>query len=75
MNNYFQANPCEHPVIILKDIKYHDIEALINFMYQGEVNVKQDELENFLTVAAILKVKGLTFNNDIKVCIFFIFYF
>ncbi|KAG8039867.1 hypothetical protein G9C98_000596 [Cotesia typhae] len=61
-----KANPCEHPVIILKDIKYHDIEALINFMYQGEVNVKQDELENFLTVAEILKVNGLTFNNDVK---------
>ncbi|KAH0550571.1 protein tramtrack, beta isoform-like [Cotesia glomerata] len=61
----FKANPCKHPVIILKDIKYNYIEALINFMYQGEVNVKQEELENFLTVAEILKVKGLTFNNDV----------
>ena len=33
-------------------------------MYQGEVNVAQEDLNNFLAVAEDLKVKGLTQNNS-----------
>ena len=32
--------------------------AVLNFMYQGEVNVAQEELNSFLAVAEELKVKG-----------------
>ena len=32
-------------------------------MYHGEVNIAQDELNSFLTVAEDLKVKGLTQNK------------
>ncbi|XP_057319978.1 protein bric-a-brac 1-like [Microplitis mediator] len=60
----FKVNPCHHPVVILKDMKYNHVEALVKFMYQGEVNVKQEELGNFLKVAEVLKVKGLTLETD-----------
>merc|ERR1712004_585363 len=33
-------------------------------MYQGEVNVAQEELNSFLAVAEDLRVKGLTQNNS-----------
>jgi len=36
------------------------MQAVLNFMYHGEVNVAQDELNSFLAVAEDLKVKGLT---------------
>jgi len=36
---------------------------VLNFMYMGEVNVAQEELNSFLSVAEDLRVKGLTQNN------------
>jgi len=50
----------EHPLLYLKGIKHADLTAVLNFMYHGEVNVAQDDLNTFLAVAEDLKVKGLT---------------
>lgn len=60
----FKINPCKHPVVILKDIGFAEVESLLKFMYQGEVNVKQEELASFLKVAEALKVKGLTLDHN-----------
>ncbi|XP_071650133.1 uncharacterized protein [Temnothorax longispinosus] len=57
--NIFKENPCQHPVIILKDVKYEEITSLLKFMYQGEVNVKQDDLPTLLKVAKMLQISGL----------------
>ncbi|RZF40751.1 hypothetical protein LSTR_LSTR011835 [Laodelphax striatellus] len=56
----FKENPCQHPVIIFKDVKFVDLKALIDFIYQGEVNVVQDQLSSFLLTAELLAVQGLT---------------
>lgn len=56
----FRANPCKHPIVILHDINYKALNALLTFMYQGEVSVNQEEIPMFMRVAEILKVKGLT---------------
>merc|ERR1712142_1365011 len=56
-------NKHEHPLLYLKGILAKDMEALLNFMYHGEVNVAQDGLNSFLQVAEDLKIKGLTQNN------------
>lgn len=37
-----------------------DLEAIIDFMYKGEVDVKQEHFESFLGTAELLEVKGLT---------------
>ena len=34
--------------------------AILNFMYHGEVNVNQEDLQNFLAAAEELRVKGLS---------------
>ncbi|XP_076622552.1 uncharacterized protein LOC143342492 isoform X2 [Colletes latitarsis] len=57
--NIFKENPCQHPVIILKDMKYTEIESLLQFMYQGEINIKQEDLSTFLKVAQTLQIRGL----------------
>jgi len=51
-------------LLYLKGIKYTDLLAVLNFMYHGEVNVVQEELNSFLATAEDLKVKGLTQNNS-----------
>ncbi|XP_022189940.2 longitudinals lacking protein, isoforms H/M/V isoform X2 [Nilaparvata lugens] len=56
----FKENPCQHPVIIFKDVKFVDLKALIDFIYQGEVNVVQDQLSSFLLTAELLAVQGLS---------------
>jgi len=55
-----RRNKHEHPLLYLKGVKYTDLVSVLNFMYHGEVNVAQDELNSFLAVAEDLKVKGLT---------------
>ena len=55
-----KKNPHPHPLLYLKDIMFEHMEALLEFMYQGEVKVPQEELGPFLAVAEELKVKGLT---------------
>ncbi|XP_067003531.2 protein bric-a-brac 1 isoform X3 [Anabrus simplex] len=56
----FKANPCKHPIVILKDVCHKELEAILQFMYQGEVNVRQEELATFLKTAEMLQIKGLT---------------
>jgi len=58
-----KRNRHEHPLLYLKGVKYVDLVAVLNFMYHGEVNVAQEELNSFLAVAEDLRVKGLTQNN------------
>ena len=41
--------------------------AILNFMYHGEVNVNQEDLQNFLAAAEELRIKGLSqASNDSK---------
>jgi len=62
--NVLRRNPHQHPLLYLKGVKYKDILSVLNFMYMGEVNVAQDELNSFLSVAEDLRVKGLTQNGS-----------
>lgn len=51
----------------MKDVTYSIMSELLQFMYQGEVNVKQAELQSFMSIAEALQIKGLatsTSNNN-----------
>ncbi|KDR12903.1 modifier of mdg4-like isoform X13 [Zootermopsis nevadensis] len=56
----FKVNPCKHPIVILKDVCHKDLVAILQFMYRGEVNVRQEELGTFIKTAEMLQIKGLT---------------
>ncbi|XP_050732283.1 uncharacterized protein LOC127006383 isoform X2 [Eriocheir sinensis] len=58
----FGANPCKHPIVILKDIRIEDLKTVIDFIYRGEVNVAQDRLQDVLRTAESLRIKGLAEN-------------
>eukprot|EP00092_Neocalanus_flemingeri_P030183 GFUD01032761.1.p1 GENE.GFUD01032761.1~~GFUD01032761.1.p1 ORF type:complete len:350 (+),score=66.95 GFUD01032761.1:371-1420(+) len=62
--NVLRRNPHQHPLLYLKGVKYKELLSVLNFMYMGEVNVAQEELNSFLSVAEDLRVKGLTQNNS-----------
>ena len=58
-----QSTPCKHPVIVLQDVAFTDLHALVEFIYHGEVNVHERSLSSFLKTAEILRVSGLTQQN------------
>jgi len=62
--NVLRRNPHQHPLLYLKGVTYSDLQSVLSFMYHGEVNVAQEELNGFLSIAEELKVKGLTQGND-----------
>ncbi|XP_077504501.1 uncharacterized protein LOC144114553 [Amblyomma americanum] len=60
----FAENPCKHPIVILKDVRYVDLRAIVEFMYRGEVVVSQEDLMALLKTAETLKVRGLVTSVD-----------
>lgn len=61
----FMENPCKHPVVIFKNVKFDDLANIVEFMYKGEVSISQDSLSSFLHVAEMLQVRGLSENQEI----------
>jgi len=53
-------NSHAHPLIYLTDVTHSDLKSIINFMYLGQTNVVQDDLQRFLKVATKFQVRGLT---------------
>ena len=56
-----------HPLVYLKGVKIVDMEALLSFMYQGEVSLAEENLNSFLALAEELEVKGLTCSKNTSV--------
>lgn len=59
------ANKHPNPYIYLRGVTYSDLVSILDFIYNGEVNVAQEDLNSFLAVAEELQIKGLT-NRDNK---------
>ncbi|GFQ80096.1 protein bric-a-brac 2 [Trichonephila clavata] len=55
----FIDNPCKHPIVILNDMKYNELKNIIEFIYNGEVNVSQDQFNCLMKAAETLRIKGL----------------
>ena len=54
-----RGNKQAHPMIYMRGIQAKDLEALVDFIYLGEVSILQENLESFLAVAEELQLKGL----------------
>ena len=55
-----------HGTLFPPGVKLSNLKLVLDFMYNGEVNVAQEELNTFLNVAEELKVKGLSGNQSSK---------
>ena len=49
-----------HPLIYMKGWRSEDLRTIIDFLYFGEANIFQENLESFLAIAEDLKLTGLT---------------
>ncbi|XP_044012886.1 protein tramtrack, alpha isoform-like isoform X2 [Aphidius gifuensis] len=65
---YFQElflnHDAKHPMIIFYGMKYDDLQSIISFMYNGEIEVEESDLGDLLAVAETLQVKGLCNMRD-----------
>jgi len=66
LHQILQCHDEDHPVLQLQDVKQEDVQALLTYMYLGEVNVAEHQLSTFLCLANELKIKGLTQDNEVN---------
>ena len=53
-----------HPLLYLKGVKIGQLKSIVDFMYNGEVSLAQDDLQEFINTAMDLNIKGLTEQED-----------
>ena len=67
MSPFFQEilkrNQHPHPLIYLRGLKLDDLKAILDFLYCGEANVFQENLDSFLAIAEEFQLKGLMGQN------------
>ena len=61
-----KQNKHPHPLIYMRGVKFEDLLAIADFLYLGETNVFQDNLDTFLSLAGELKLKGLASDDRHK---------
>ena len=61
--NLLTRNNHAQPLIYMKGVKSNDLNAIIDFLYYGEANIYQENLNSFLQIADELKLKGLNGEN------------
>ena len=49
-----------HPIIYMRGLKAKDLGSILDFIYHGEANIYQADLDGFLALAEELQLKGLS---------------
>ena len=59
LKSLLKRNKHAYPLIYMRGMKSEDLLAIVDFLYSGEANIYQDNLDTFLNIAEELKLKGL----------------
>lgn len=62
----FEWTPCLNPVVVINNITCKELEALLDFMYIGEVQVRDTLLPGVLRAAECLSIRGLVRPDEEK---------
>ena len=57
--NLLKRNKHPHPLVYMRGLKFENLLSLVDFLYHGEANVFQDNLDSFLGMAEEFQLKGL----------------
>ena len=57
-------NKHTHPLIFMRGVKFEDLLAIVDYLYCGEADVFQENLDSFLAIAEELQLKGLMGKTD-----------
>ena len=64
--NLLRKNKHPHPLVFMKGVQYEDLVSMVDFLYNGEANVYQENLDSFLAMAEELRLKGLKGQRDVE---------
>ena len=62
--NIFYSNTHSHPMLYLDGVDSSEINLMLDYIYQGEIQIQQDHLDRFLEVANKFKLEGLMGCDD-----------
>ena len=65
--NLLRRNKHPHPMVYMRGVKFDELSAIVDFLYRGEANVVQDNLDSFLAIAEELQLRGLMGRTDERV--------
>jgi hypothetical protein len=63
-NTVLKKNKHSHPMIYMRGVKAKELAAIVDFIYLGEANVFQEDLEGFLALAEELQLEGLAGSSN-----------
>ena len=59
LKKLLSKNKHPHPLIYMRGTKFDDIFAIMDFLFRGEANVFQENLDSFLAIAEEVQLEGL----------------
>ena len=62
--NILKRNIHAHPLIYMIGMKSEDLVAMVDFLYYGQANISQENLDTFLNIAEVFELKGLDGGNE-----------
>ena len=57
--NILKSNKHSNPLLCLEGISSSEMNNVLDYIYYGEVNIHQDDVDRFLNIAERLKLEGL----------------
>ena len=62
--NILRRNTHSHPLLYLSGVDSQSLSLVLDYIYQGEVQIYQENLNSFLDIAQRLKIEGLQSNGE-----------
>ena len=59
-----KTNKHSHPMLCLPGVNSGDLQNILDFIYNGEIQILQDQLDQFLNIAQRFQLEGLSQGED-----------
>ena len=60
----FKKNKHSHPLLCLEGLSSQDVRNVMDYIYNGELQIFQEDLDRFLNIAQRFKLEGLLTDPD-----------
>ena len=68
--NILTSNKHSHPMLCLSGVNTADMKNMLDFVYNGEIQIAQNNLDNFLEIAQRFQLEGLQNGTDEEISIY-----
>ena len=58
-NNVLKSNKHSHPLLCLSGVNSKELKGILDYIYNGEIQIYQENLDSFLNIAQRFKLEGL----------------